>query len=122
MVLNKVWSIESPYNAAVLLVESASFTTKPSAAGFGRPKASMMCPTKLKNGLNKIKAHITPNKLKIVCDKAARFAGVLPTDAAMLAVIVVPMFSPSTIAHAMLKGIQPMLNMMRVIAIVADDD
>ena len=42
--------------------------------------------------------------------------------AAILAVIVVPIFSPSTIAHAILNGIQPMLSIMRVMAIVADDD
>ena len=53
---------------------------------------------------------------------AARFACVFPKDAAMLAVIVVPIFSPSTIAQAISKGIHPMLSMMRVIAIVADDD
>ena len=43
-------------------------------------------------------------------------------EAAILAVIVVPMFSPNTIAQAMLKGIQPMLSMISVIAIVAEDD
>ena len=58
----------------------------------------------------------------MVCDIAARLACVFPTDAAMLAVMVVPIFSPKTIAQAMLNGIQPMLSMMSVIAIVADDD
>ena len=53
---------------------------------------------------------------------AALLAWVFPTAAAMFAVIVVPMFSPSTMAQAMLNGIQPMLSMMRVIAIVADED
>ena len=53
---------------------------------------------------------------------AARLAWVLPMEAAMFAVMVVPIFSPNTIAHAMLKGIHPMLSMMRVMAIVADDD
>jgi hypothetical protein len=32
---------------------------------------------------------------------------------------VVPMFSPRTIAHAILNGIQPMLSMIRVMAIVS---
>ena len=69
-----------------------------------------------------MRAQITPKRLNIVCERAVLFAIVLPTDAAMLAVIVVPMFSPSTMAQAMLKGIHPMLSMMRVIAIVADED
>jgi hypothetical protein len=47
---------------------------------------------------------------------------VLPIDAAIFAVIVVPIFSPNTIAHAMLNGIHPMLSMIRVMAMVADDD
>ena len=53
---------------------------------------------------------------------AALFACVLPIDAAMFAVIVVPIFSPRTIAQAIGNGIHPMLSMMRVMAIVADDD
>ena len=67
-------------------------------------------------------AHSTPNTLKMVCDMAARLACVLPTDAAILAVMVVPMFSPNTMAQAISKGIQPMLSMMSVMAIVADED
>ena len=82
----------------------------------------MIFPTRARNGLKNINAQITPNTLKIVCDIAALFACVFPTDAAMLAVIVVPMFSPNTIAHAMLNGMNPILNMMSVMAIVADDD
>ena len=53
---------------------------------------------------------------------AARFACVLPTEAAIFAVMVVPIFSPNTIAHAIWNGIQPMLSIMSVIAIVAEDD
>ena len=82
----------------------------------------MILPTRLRKGLKKISAQITPNTLNMVCDNAARFAEGLPTDAAMLAVIVVPIFSPRTIAQAIGKGIHPMLSMIRVIAIVADDD
>ena len=82
----------------------------------------MIFPTSPRNGLNRINAHITPNTLNIVCDKAARFADGLPTDAAILAVMVVPMFSPRTIAQAIGKGIHPMLSMMSVIAMVADED
>lgn len=52
---------------------------------------------------------------------AARLAEVFPTEAAMFAVIVVPMFSPNTMAHAILKGIYPMLSIIRVMAIVADE-
>ena len=53
---------------------------------------------------------------------AARFACVLPMEAAMLAVMVVPIFSPNTMAQAMWNGIQPMLSIMSVMAMVADDD
>ena len=54
--------------------------------------------------------------------KAARRAETLPERAARLAVMVVPMFSPSTIAAAISKGIQPWVHMMRVMATVALDD
>ena len=65
---------------------------------------------------------ITPQMLNIVCDKAARRAFVLAVRPAMLAVMVVPMFSPNTIAAPISNEIQPWLSMMSVIAIVADDD
>ena len=82
----------------------------------------MILPTSPRNGPKKINAQITPKTLNMVCDMAALLAWVFPTEAAMLAVMVVPIFSPNTIAHAMLNGIQPMLSMIRVIAIVADED
>ena len=84
--------------------------------------SSMIFPTRLRNGLKRINAQITPNTLNMVWDSAARLAEGLPTDAAIFAVIVVPMFSPRTIAHAIGNGIHPMLSMIRVIAIVADED
>ena len=121
-VLNRVWSIERPYNAAVLSGAELGSTTKPSAAGLGSPNNSMIRPTRARNGRNIINAQITPKRLKIVCDIAARLAWVLPTEAAIFAVMVVPIFSPNTIAHAILNGIQPILSIIRVIAIVADDD
>lgn len=65
---------------------------------------------------------ITPNRLKTVCAKAALLAETLAGRAAMLAVMVVPMFSPKTIAAASSKGIHPLAHMIRVIAIVALDD
>ena len=120
--LNSVCSIDSPYRAATLLSVFGPVTVNPSVAGLGKPNSSMIKPTSDKNGLKSANAQITPHTLNIVCDIAARLACVLPTDAAILAVIVVPIFSPSTIAHAMWKGIQPILSMMSVIAIVADDD
>ena len=90
--------MERPYNAAVPSTVLGPLTTKPSADGLGKPKHSIMPPTNIRNGLKKTNAQITPNTLKMVCDKAAHLACVLPTDAAMFAVMVVPMFSPSTIA------------------------
>ena len=78
-------------------------------------------PTSFKNGLNMISIQITPNTLNKVWASAARFAAVFPTDAAMLAVIVVPMFSPSTIAHASSKSMRPDVARSIVMAIVALD-
>ena len=69
-----------------------------------------------------INAQITPNRLNMVCDIAARLACVLPTDAAMFAVMVVPMFSPRTIAAPISNGIHPLLHITRVRAMVALDD
>ena len=114
--------MERPYKAAVPCDEVASCTIKPGAAGLGRPNNSIILPTKAKNGWKNISAQTTPNRLNTVCDKAARLAEVLATEAAILAVMVVPIFSPKTIAHAILNGIHPMLSMMRVMAIVAEED
>ena len=52
--------------------------------------------TKLIKGRNKISAHVTPNTLMARCAKAARLAEVLAEDATILAVMVVPIFSPKT--------------------------
>ena len=131
MVLNKVWSMESPNNAAVCdglctMVPSAAVmvsTTNPWDAGFGTANiADVMNPVSLRNSGNAIKAQITPNRLNTVWASAALLAEVFATAAAMLAVIVVPIFSPSTIAHAMSNLIHPMLSIMRVRAMVALDD
>ena len=84
--------------------------------------ASVMKPMNFRKNGNRASAQITPNRLKTVWASAARFADVLPTDAAIFAVIVVPMFSPSTIAQAMSKRIHPMLSMIRVSAMVALED
>ena len=115
--------MERPYKAAVPSGEVGPGTLNPSAAGLGKPnKFSVTKPTKRRNGLKRINAQSTPNTLKIVCDIAARLACVLPIEAAILAVIVVPMFSPNTMAQAMPNGIQPILNMMSVMAMVAEED
>ena len=70
-------------------------------------------------GLNTARTQITPTILKIVCARAALLAEVFATDAAMFAVIVVPMFSPRTIATASLKSIRPEDARSMVMAIVA---
>ena len=72
-------------------------------------------------GLNTARTQITPTILNIVCARAALFADVFATAAAMFAVMVVPMFSPSTIATASLKSIRPEAARSIVIAIVALD-
>ena len=58
----------------------------------------------------------------MVCVKAARLAAGFAIEAAILAVMVVPIFSPSTMAAAILKGIQPKLSITKVSAMVALDD
>ena len=78
-----------------------------------------MTPTRFRNGLNTMSTQITPNTLNTVWARAALFADVLPTAAAMFAVIVVPMFSPRTIAHASWKSISPEVVRSMVMAIVA---
>ena len=72
-------------------------------------------------GANTQSTQITPTILKIVCARAALFAEVFATAAAMFAVIVVPMFSPRTIATASLKSMRPEAARSIVIAIVALD-
>ena len=70
-------------------------------------------------GFNRQRTQMTPMRLKIVCARAALFADVLATAAAILAVIVVPIFSPSTIATASLKSMRPEAARSIVMAIVA---
>ena len=60
--------------------------------------------------------------MKTVCARAALFAETFATDAAIFAVIVVPIFSPNTIAVAISNGIHPAFTITRVNAIVALDD
>ena len=64
---------------------------------------------------------MTPKTLNVRCAKAARRACVFPVRAARLAVMVVPMFSPSTSAAPSSKLIQPLAHMMSVMAMVAAD-
>ena len=70
-------------------------------------------------GWKMINTQITPNTLKTKCANAARLACVLAVNAARLAVIVVPIFSPSTRAAPSSRLIQPLAHMISVIAIVA---
>ena len=65
---------------------------------------------------------MTPKTLNTVCALAALFADTFATAAAIFAVIVVPIFSPSTIAVAMSKGIHPAFTITSVKAIVALED
>ena len=104
MVLNNVWNMASPtrglYSPILETMNMSSFT----------------------NGLKSTTAQITPNTLNTVWASAARRASVVPIDAAILAVMVVPMFSPSTMAAPISNGIHSWLSMIRVMAMVALDD
>ena len=64
----------------------------------------------------------TPKRLKMVWEMAVRLAWTLPTEAAMFAAMVVPMFSPRIIAAASLNGITPVVTRIMMMAIVAADD
>ena len=96
--------------------------TMSTESGSGNPKAVTIEEIIDRKGLKRAIAQMTPNTLNTVCARAALFAETFATAAAILAVIVVPMFSPSTRAAAIGKGIQPKLTMTRVRAMVAEDD
>ena len=66
-----------------------------------------------------ISTQITPNTLNTKWANAARLACVLAVNAARLAVMVVPIFSPNTRAAPNSRLIQPLAHMISVIAIVA---
>lgn len=83
---------------------SGSAVAKSVRAGLGKPNAVTMIPISLRNGLKRHNTQMTPNTLKSMWARAVLFAETLATEAAMLDVIVVPMFSPSTIAAAIVKG------------------
>ena len=69
-----------------------------------------------------VRTHRTPKTLKTVWANAARLAFVFPTAAAILAVMVVPIFSPKTMAAAISNFNHPMSRNTRVSATVALDD
>ena len=66
--------------------------------------------------------HSAPNTLIKKWMRATRLAVRLPTTAARLAVNVVPMFSPSTIARALSRPINPDTMAAKVRAVAAEDD
>ena len=77
--------------------------------------------TALVNGVKRQSTQITPKTLNTKWANAALLACVLPVNAARLAVMVVPIFSPNTNAAPNSKLIQPLAHMISVIAIVAAD-
>ncbi len=83
---------------------------------------SVKLATILVKNLNIRSIHITPKTLNMRWANAARFADMFAEKAAMLAVMVVPMFSPIIIAAADSNPIQPREHMMSVMATVALDD
>ena len=114
MMLNNVCTIEIAYNT--------EFDEAPATRGLSKPIAMIIFETTFKNGWNRIRHHRTPNTLNTECPIAALLAETFATEAAMLAVIVVPMFSPRTIAAPISNGIQPLLHITRVRAMVALED
>ena len=85
------------------------------------PNVVVMQPTRPISGLNAISASTAPKTLKNVCTNAALFACIFASVAAMFAEIVVPMFSPSTIAAASSKLIHPQLS-ITIVSVTAPVD
>ena len=90
--------------------------------GSGRPTELIIAPINFRKNGNMHSTQITPNTLKTVCAIAALFAVVLPTEAAMFAAMVVPIFSPKIMAAASLKGITPVVMRSMMMAMVAAED
>ena len=108
--LNAVWNIASANDSlAVLCVEAV----------VSRPTREQTILTK---GKKTTRTHMTPNTLKSRWARAALRAWVLADMAAMLAVTVVPMFSPITRAIPWKIVIAPVVHRTMVIAISAADD
>ena len=87
--------------------------------GSGRPKRVTMLPTSRSHSGKMHNTQHTPKVLMMVCDTAVRLAAVLPTEAAMLAAMVVPMFSPRIMVAASRNGITPVVIRIMMMAIVA---
>ena len=69
-----------------------------------------------------ISTKITPTVFMMVCEMAVRLAATLPTEAAILAAKVAPMFPPIMMAVASLKSNIPVVMSVMVMAMVAADD
>ena len=105
--LKQVWKADSLKDTAT---PSASLTFI---------KSEIIQSTIDKKGSNKISTQSTPKTLNMRCAKAARRACVLAVNAARLAVIVVPIFSPNTKAAPSSKLIHPLAHIISVMAMVA---
>ncbi len=113
VILNMVWK---PARWLAIATERSA-----ASAEYGSPgtiKSTIGMNTQWK----KIVIHTMPSRLKSRCTLAARLASVEAPMAAMLAVTVVPIFSPRTSAHAVWKSMSPWTASVMVIAIVALED
>ena len=120
--LNSVCIVVTLYNRDILMVSEFALSVRSVVFGSGRPVEEIMNPMKFRNSGNMASTHNTPKTLKTVWAMAARLAVVFPTDAAIFAAIVVPMFSPRIIAAASLNGITPVVIRSMIIAMVAAED
>ena len=75
-----------------------------------------------RNGLSRHSTQNTPNVLIMKCENAVRLAETLAPNAAMFDVMVVPMFSPSTMMIPSSSGMAPVAQMVMVMAMMAADD
>ena len=94
--LNEVWNADKAN-----LIDSESVNAEV------LPMYTMNESTTERNGFKRIMIQSTPKILNMKWANAALLACTFPTNAAILAVIVVPMFSPNTSAAAISNGIHP---------------
>ena len=120
--LNRVCIVHTLYSREVLMTSAFELSVRSAVLGSGRPKSVTMLPTRWRKNGKMHRTQNTPNRLKTVCEKAVRLAATLPTEAAMLAAIVVPIFSPRIIAAARRKGMTPVVTRIMMMAIVAAED
>ena len=120
--LNNVCIVVTLYSSEAFIVSALATSVRSAVFGSGSPHEPIMNPMSFRNHGKMQSTQMTPKTLNTVWAMAALLDVVLPTEAAMLAAMVVPIFSPRIIAAASLNGITPVVMRSMMIAIVAAED